>query len=202
MKQMDLRQIKSQVKLQQAYLSLIERGYEQLSIQQICKEAAVTRPTFYKQYEDIQHLRLDLHRSLMTDLKLALTITNPKPLNHTNIFEMSTNVIRFFEHIYENSMAYETLLIRQPDALFINEVKLIIQSFIKEGTYHSQIQNKLKNVNFDFILSFYCGAYIESVIWWIKNEFSLTAEEMASTVVETAFSGSFKVPVNFDVPDE
>lgn len=198
MKNKDLRQIKSQLKLKNAYLSLLAQGYEQLSIQQICKEAAVTRPTFYKQFQDIQQLRLVLNQSLITDLKSALTIRNPKPLADTERHEMSDNVIRLFEHIEENSIAYETLLIVQPDALFINDVKHVIKEFIQEGTYHSQEQSKLIDVNFDFILSFYSGAYIESIIWWIQNSFQPSAKETATIVVETAFYGSFKDPVYFN----
>lgn len=198
MKDTDFRQIKSQLKLQKAYLSLTQQGFEQLSIQQICKEAKVTRPTFYKQYEDIQQLRLDLHHTLIEKLQLSLKITDPKPLDQTTANEMTANVIQFFEHIQSNSTAYRTLLIERPDALFSNEVKKVIQLFIEEGTSHSQLQTKLKDINFDFLLSFYAGAYIESTIWWITNDYPITAQEMAKLVVETAFSGSFKVPIIFD----
>ena len=50
MQQKDLRQLKTQAKLHTAYISLQKQGYEKLTIHQLCKEASITRATFYNQF--------------------------------------------------------------------------------------------------------------------------------------------------------
>ena len=77
---LDPRQAKSKGKLHEAYLSLIIEGHDQLSIQQVCSKATVTRPTFYKLYKDINELRKAMIEELLSELKQALTINNPKSL--------------------------------------------------------------------------------------------------------------------------
>ena len=108
---LDPRQVKSKEKLHEAYLSLLIEGHDQLTIQQVCQKAAVTRPTFYKLYKDIQELRKDIINQLLTELKEALTIQNTMPLSEIPKEDMPENLILFFEHVQKNHIAYETLLI-------------------------------------------------------------------------------------------
>ena len=138
MMKIDPRQVKSKEKLHEAYLSLRIEGHDKLSIQLVCQKAEVTRPTFYKLYKDINELRKDLIDKLLIELKVALTIQNPKPLNDISKEEMPENLILLFEHIQKNHIAYETLLIYQPDALFINGIQDIVKEYVRDGIYFSQ----------------------------------------------------------------
>ncbi len=104
---LDPRQVRSKEKLQEAYLALLIEGYDQLSIQQLCKKAEITRPTFYKSYKDIQDLREDLIAKLLNELEHALTIQNTKPLEQMPVEERYINLTLLFEHIQKNQKAYE-----------------------------------------------------------------------------------------------
>src|SRR5690625_6127761 len=48
--------------------------------------------------------------------------------------------------LYQHRYAYEILLVDQPDALFINDVKSIIRQFITEGILYSKAQERLTRV--------------------------------------------------------
>jgi AcrR family transcriptional regulator len=195
MQQKDLRQLKTQAKLHKAYISLQKQGYEKLTIQQLCKEASITRATFYNQFQDVYELRLDLHDSLILELKKALTIINPKPLRELKKDELDDQVVNLFHHIEQNRHAYELLLVLKPDALFMNQVKEIVKQFIIEGTNYSEAQEQLIEGNFDFIVSFYTGAYFESILWWIGNNYEPNAKEMSHTLIQTGLNGSIRKPI-------
>lgn len=187
----DPRQLKSKEKLHEAYLSLLIEGHDKLSIQLVCQKAEVTRPTFYKLYKDINELRRDLIDMLLMELKEALTIQNPKPLNVISKDEMPENLILLFQHIQKNNIAYETLLIYQPDALFINGIQDIIKEYVKDGIYFSQTRPYLINVDEQLIIAYVAGAYLESVRWWIKTNYETSAIDMAKTLIELSLNGPY-----------
>ena len=188
---LDPRQIKSKEKLHEAYLSLLIEGQDQLSIQQLCNKAAVTRPTFYKLYKDIQELRKDLIEKLLAELKEALTIHNPKPLNVMPKEEQSENLTLFFEHVQKNHIAYETLLIYQPDALFIHGIQEILKSYIQDGISLSETRSYLIDVNEQLIIAYVAGAYLESVRWWITTNYEVSPIDMATTLIELSLNGPY-----------
>ncbi|MGE7602537.1 TetR/AcrR family transcriptional regulator [Peribacillus sp. NPDC097675] len=188
---LDPRQVRSKEKLHEAYLSLIIEGHDQLSIQQVCQKAEVTRPTFYKLYKDIYELRKDLIEKLLMELKEALTIQNPKPLNVIAKDDMPENLILLFEHIQKNHIAYETLLIYQPDALFINGIQDMLKEYVRDGIYFSQTRPYLINVNEELIVAYVAGAYLESVRWWIKTNYESSAIDMAKTLIELSLNGPY-----------
>ena len=188
---LDPRQVRSKEKLHEAYLSLIIEGHDKLSIQQVCQKAEITRPTFYKLYKDINELRKDLIEKLLIELKEALTIQNPKPLNVMAKDDMPENLILLFGHIRKNHIAYETLLIYQPDALFINGIQDMLKEYVRDGIYFSQTRPYLINVNEELIIAYVAGAYLESVRWWIKTNYEASAIHMAKTLIELSLNGPY-----------
>lgn len=188
---LDPRQIKSKEKLHDAYLSLLIEGHEQLTIQLVCNKAGVTRPTFYKMYKDIPELRIDLLQSILEKLKAALVIENPKRIDIIAKEDMPKSLILLFEHVQSNHIAYETLLMYQPDALFINGIQDILKEFVKNGIYVSEAHNYLINVNEELIISYVVGGYLESIRWWIKENYSISPTKMATTLIELSVNGPY-----------
>ena len=188
---LDLRQVKSKEKLHKAYLSLLTEGYEQLFIQQVCTKAVVTRPTFYKLYKDISELRKDLIEKLLLELKESLTIRNPRPLHETPKDEMLENLISLFEHIRKNHIAYETLLINQPDALFTNGIQDLLKEYVERGIDFAQTRPYLINVEEQLIIAYVAGAYLASIRWWITTNYETSPSYMSKTLIELSLNGPY-----------
>lgn len=188
---LDPRQVRSKGKLHEAYLSLIIEGHDQLSIQQVCAKATVTRPTFYKLYKDINELRKDIIDQLLLELKEALTIQNPKPLRDMPEEERSENLILFFEHVQKHHIAYETLLIYQTDALFSNGIQDILKGYVKDGIYLSETRPYLIDVNEQLIIAYVAGAYLESMRWWITTNYEVSPVDMAKTLIKLSLNGPY-----------
>jgi len=188
---LDPRQVKSKEKLHEAYLSLLIEGHDQLTIQQVCQKAAVTRPTFYKLYKDIQELRKDIINQLLTELKEALTIQNTMPLSEIPKEDMPENLILFFEHVQKNHIAYETLLIYQTDALLTNGIQEILKGYVKDGIYISETRPYLIDVNEQLIIAYVAGAYLESMRWWITTNYAISPIDMAKTLIELSINGPY-----------
>ncbi|KAE9630665.1 hypothetical protein GND95_12155 [Defluviitalea raffinosedens] len=181
----DSRQVKSKEKLHNAYLSLLTQGKKQLSIQQICSNANITRPTFYKLYKDVNALRLDLIQELLLELKQvsAFDFHEPKSIELMTREEKSKKLIEMLEYVKKNRIAYETLLINQPDADLISGMQDIIRIFAKESIYLTPSEQYLHHLNKDLIISYVSGAFVESIRWWVKSNFELSPQALAQMMI-------------------
>jgi AcrR family transcriptional regulator len=190
MSQLDPRQERSIKKFQESYLSLLESGHTHITIQQLCQDANVSRPTFYNNFTDILDLRKHLHEEILRDLNETLTITNPKPIDAFKENELPENMLNLFRHIAENKQAYEVLLMHRPDPLFIRKVKNILRDFIVDGMkYASSREKEWKDI--PFVVSFTTGAYYESIIWWLENNYSHSPEAMTRMLLRVSLHGPF-----------
>ncbi|EZH67503.1 hypothetical protein DH09_06120 [Bacillaceae bacterium JMAK1] len=197
MKRIDPRQHRSIEKLHKAYLTLVREESPPLTIQMLCKEANVTRPTFYKQFKDIAELQHHVHDTLLLKLKQSLTIKNPKPLSELRQEERSTYLETFFEHIFDNHDTYETLLIDHADATFLNGVKSVIHDYIDEGISYTNYSDRLRGDR-SLLVSYVTGAYLESILWWIQHRYNYTPQQMAKQLIDLSIFG----PYNLDESNE
>jgi len=100
---MDARRRKSRERLKSALASLLEhKSLEKISIEEITREAGVTRPTFYSNYKDRQEIVSEYVEELM--LKLAVRfeeLESDRSLESREIFE---KVISYYiELVKENN---------------------------------------------------------------------------------------------------
>lgn len=188
MGKIDRRQVQSQKKLHNAYLTLIKEKNHQFTIQELCDLADVTRPTFYRLFKDFQELRLDIHNNALQELKDALTIVGPKPLNEASYEERTRNLKLFFEHVLSNKMIYEIFFFNEPDALFINQVKELIYIYVNEGFELSLAKDQIINVKEPLIIAFLAGAHIESILFWIKEQYETPLEEMVKYLIDLSIN--------------
>ncbi|WP_050616541.1 TetR/AcrR family transcriptional regulator [Bacillus testis] len=191
MTRIDPRKQKSREKLHEAYLILKVKGLDHFTIQHLCDEAHVTRPTFYKLYKDIQQLRLEVHETVLKDLKAALVIGNPKPLTELSSEELLRLLTTFFEHIKEKHYAYEAFFVSQPDALFIYGVKEIVGQYVLEGVHYIKNQNRTFRVDTRFFKAYLTGAYLEMILFWINDNYEKSPREMAKDLFEISFYGPY-----------
>jgi AcrR family transcriptional regulator len=192
----DPRQVHSMKKIQRAYLSLMLKENEKsITIQRICQEAHVTRPTFYKLYKDILELRVDLHNAILNDLRQSLTITHPKRIDELRSEDLPENMVALFEHIIQNQLAYEVMLVYKPDDLFIQEVKNIIRHYVEDGIRVSQTSEEGLRMELSFVIAYTTGAFLESIVWWVRSNYKYSAVTMASKLLEISFHGPYKNPI-------
>jgi AcrR family transcriptional regulator len=192
MPQLDPRQARSIKKLQESYLALLRSGQTQITIQQLCKEAAISRPTFYNNYTDIKDLRIHLHDEILDDLNETLIIKDPKPIDAFKENELPENMLNLFRHILKNKQAYEVLLMFQPDPLFIQDVKHILRKFIVDGMKYASSKEQEWKTEIPFVVSYTTGAYYESILWWLENHYSHSPEEMTRMLLKISLHGPFE----------
>ncbi len=162
----DKRIQKTRKLLSESLISLIlEKGYDQISIQDILKKANVGRSTFYFHYENKDQLFFD-------------GLTNLKVQIFENSADGKTLSLRpLFEHISENARLGQALLGSKAGDLFFERLKHQIAELL-EKNFRPRLSHKMAKKNFSFQCLAAASAVLSLVRSWLDDELSLTTEHM------------------------
>lgn len=188
---LDPRQQRSKNKLHEAYLTRITAGNSVLSIKEICDEAGVTRPTFYKLYQDVNSLRTAMHKEMLDELNQKLVIKEQMRVEDVGVENLPINMVNLFQHILDNAIFYRAFLLSSPDADFISELKSILKNYIEDGLRIANSGEDKLSIPSEFVINYAVGAYFESILWWIQNDYKFSAEEMTMLLLRISLKGPF-----------
>lgn len=188
---LDPRQVKSKKKIHEALLKILAKSKETISVKEVCEEAGVTRPTFYKHYNDIPSLMNCMSEVVLQDLRDSLIIRKKILIEDVKFNELPTNMIALFNHIQKHHVFYEIFLILKHDPHFVNEVKIILEEFISIGLHYSTPNEEKLILPISLLISYVTGAYLESIIWWIKNNYTYSPEQMTLMLLRISIKGPY-----------
>jgi AcrR family transcriptional regulator len=197
-KKTDRRIQRTRAALRQALKELIsEKGYDRLTIEEITQRADLSRATFYVHYKGKDDLLLDEINGLVA-LRVEELAQVPAAAWRLQGGTMETGrlpvqpLLLVFQHIHENAEMYQLVLHgesasrlkEQVGAIIARSVNALIRQHLETDGQLLQPQAPV-----DFLASYFAGALLGSVGWWLDNGLSLTPEEMTRSFQRLFFPG-------------
>ncbi|WP_217563019.1 TetR/AcrR family transcriptional regulator [Paenibacillus sp. GbtcB18] len=179
-KKTDLRILRTKHSIRKAFYELIqEKGYEAITIQDIADQAMINRNTFYLHYQNKPDLLDTCMNELLSELKDAVVLC-PISMNPFSISLLETVMQTALEHISLNMTFYHSMLIEE-NRIHQFQVKMenIIKDKLNEG-WNPDLVNAPLAVSKELLLEYLGSAFMGIVIWWIKYEKPLPADEVSS----------------------
>ena len=188
--------------LRTALLELIKKkDYNSISIEEITQRANVGRATFYLHYKDKEDLLLE-HFSEMANEKVQMISQVPladwlpdssKDQKKSKKGKYHLPLLMVFQHIYDNSDFYRLLLKNQNSSRIVERIrKISTESIVKfvETKKQTDPIPVFFEVPIEFFASFFSGAFISSVGWWVEEDMRHSPEEMTRMFRELFFLGA------------
>lgn len=175
----------------EAILHLLQKGSSNITIKDICEEAKVTRPTFYRYFKDKEDSINSMSDTILKDLEESLVIKRKTPLKEMKYNELPINLVNLFKHIENNKIFYKTFLLIVKNQYFNTRLLSILEGYIKRGIDYSAPKDDILVPN-ELLVSYSIGAYFNSIVWWIKNDYPYTPEEMTATLLRLSVKGPYK----------
>ncbi len=188
---LDLRVIRTRKFLFDSLLFLIkEKGFENISVNEICERAFVHRTTFYKHYEDKYDLLYQGTRVMFDEL--ASTVEFPD-ITHESVVNgiVPTHLITFFNHAAEHKEFYLIMLTIHHNKTFN---KMLNTYLVERALYRLQggpLNNRNPQIPYFIMAQFSVGAVKDTLTWWLENNMPYTPEEMANYVASLLGYGIF-----------
>ena len=162
--------------LRDALIALIlEKGYDSVTVQDITDRANLGRATFYLHFKNGKdQLLMSSLREMFDDLKSRIT----PPSTDIPVADMAMRIIPF-QHAFENRDLYRvTLLSQQGTAAIVNGIRDYLAGSMRERI-DVFVTDRPPLVPLDILANYLAGAMISLISWWLRQDTTYTAEQMA-----------------------
>jgi AcrR family transcriptional regulator len=167
-KAIDRRIPRTRAMLQHALNSLIlKKGYEAITIKDICDAANVGRSTFYAHYAS----KDDLKRSGLEHLRRLLVDRQKEALPTTgDIRDQSFGFsLPMFEHARDHRDHYRALVGGRGGTVSLSTIRQILSDLVRDelaATVHKKPEDVIPR---ELVVQFVVGAYMAVLTWWLDG---------------------------------
>lgn len=178
----DRRIRRSQQLLREALLELIlEKPYQDITVQEIIDRANVGRSTFYAHFLD----KDDLLRSGFENLKeIFEKFELQPPGQHQSELE---TVMFLFHHVESFQPVYKALMSKRGAEWITREVQTLVTGMLRRHLEAQlKIQKKARDIPLEVMVQYRASALMGLIKWWLDNDMPYSAGQMRQWFHELA----------------
>lgn len=187
-KKTDLRIVRSRHSIKKAFIELLnEKGYEGITIQDIADKAMINRNTFYLHYQNKPDLLNASMDELLEELQgtLNLCSSSRASISGAMLEQLMQTIL---EKIRDNKPFYQALLLEENRIYgFQSKMEEIIKNTVESGLDETSL-----SISKDLLLQYIASTFMGIVVWWVKNEFAYTPEELSAQFGKILVHGHFE----------
>jgi AcrR family transcriptional regulator len=164
----DRRVARTRTMLQKAHISLIlEKGYEAITVDDICAAANVGRSTFYAHYTS----KDDLRRSGLEHLRKLLVNRQKDALAKPgDIRDRSLGFsLTMFEHAHDHIDLYRALVGGRGGAIALGTIRQILSDLVRNELAATVNKKSADVVPRELIVQYVVGAFMAVMTWWLDG---------------------------------
>lgn len=181
------RKIRTRKQLEQATKDLvIEKGFDDVTIQDIVDRADLGRGTFYLHFQDKEEAVWSLiQRGMQEEDALAQLIAEQPPQD----ISLQRAFANIFRHADQHRDLYRVMLGSKGSSTLTNRVQdWLADDFLKEIELFS-LPPTHKPVPLNIVVQIITGALTRVIIWWLNTENDYSPEQMASLFYQALQNG-------------
>ncbi|KQS45434.1 TetR/AcrR family transcriptional regulator [Exiguobacterium sp. Leaf196] len=189
MKKQDLRVIRTDRRIRETFLQLIDEvGFDAVTIKLLTDRAEVNRGTFYHHYADKYELLERMTNEIFE--KIEATFEREIPFVLINKTEDSPyrRIIPFLIFLYENRTLMRILLSPTSDGMFRKRVRDYMQQILFSGL-HEQGERLVPE---DYLIAYLSAAHLGVIESWLSHPNETTPEEIARIIFTISMEGPFR----------
>ena len=165
---MDRRIIRTRGVLQHALTSLIlKKGYEAITIQDICDEANVGRSTFYAHYtskDDLKRNGFEHLRKELVDRQREAQAASGEIKDRSLSFSLT-----MFEHARDHIDLYRALVGGRGGAVSLGQIRQILSDLVRNELAATDGRNAADDVPRELVVQYVVGAFMAVMTWWLDG---------------------------------
>lgn len=174
-KQMDRRSKRTRLAISTALVELIlEKGYDDVTINDIVARADYNRGTFYKHYSGKDELLQEMNDEFLEGLGQAL-LEPYANYSEIEVQEVVPSTPRIFEHIFNNRQIFKALTIVNNNML--GQLYELFRSFLREHIY-LEVEESPYTIDYEIMLSYEMSATVGVIMYWAETGFKYSPDYM------------------------
>lgn len=162
--------------LQESLITLVlERGYDNITVQDITDHANLGRATFYLHYKDKEELLVGTLEHIYEDLIKNLA---PASVQSLSSDQVPSPALIAFRHADQHRDLYRIMLRGHGASAIMVEIRGYIANVIRERLVQ-MFRPAVPPVPFEVIAQHMTGSLLALIGWWLDAPSNYTAEDMA-----------------------
>jgi AcrR family transcriptional regulator len=184
----DRRVARTRTTLHHALISLVlKKGYDSITIEEICEAANVGRSTFYAHFTS----KDDLHQRGVEHLRQVLTDRRKDDPDRPGAGRGPTLAFSrtFFEHAQERKDLFRALAGSRGGAVALATIRQIISEAVREELAAVAVRSASETVPRELVVQYTAGAFMAVLTWWLEKGAKLPAERIDAAFRRLALEG-------------
>lgn len=191
MPRVDRRITKSKRALRSALIDLMEeRGFDAVSVNDLCARADLNRGTFYNHFHDKEDLLSTLEDEVMADLDCFQVqmqdLTVRELLGYRTRKKPLPLLVNLFDYLREQGDFLHAVLGPGGDASFGPRLRDAVCTNLVQSVLHERYRND-PTPFVGYYVAFYASAYLGVIQRWIETDMRESSEEMALVAIRLFF---------------
>lgn len=193
-KKIDLRVKRTHKMIIEAFIRLVEeKGYDNVTVQDIADEAMINRATFYAHFKDKQDLYEQIFEMAINAFTSVLDLEQLVHGNRIKVKQIIAALTNIYKNIQERKAFFLTIMDGSSNELLRKKLEELLYN------KYANIFNRLKitenelEVPIDFIIEYMTSIFIGTLHWWITSDTNMSAEQLAALVVKLVGNGHLTV---------
>lgn len=154
---------------------IVEKGYEDVTVQDIVDRANVGRSTFYTHFLDKRELLLSGVEELREFLTQQRAMLDESAAASTRLLQYS---LPLFQHIQRNFRICRVLLGSQSGAIGEPHMRRILTDLVRQEIAASVPPNVTPAVPLDVVVHYTVSAFVGLLTWWTDQQLPCSPEEI------------------------
>lgn len=165
----DRRVARTYTALREALIELIlERGWDEIGVQDICDRANVGRSTFYMHFSCKDKLLNSAFGDLRKELRAQEKLSDEQ---HAPVFGIAHGLVG---HVHENKRLFRAVIGKRSSLVVQRRFRQLVIDLVEEGFAASDIPAARHAAAAHYI----AGALFELLTWWVDSRSPLTPDEL------------------------
>lgn len=187
----DRRITRSKRALRLALISLIEeKGFDAITVNDLCSAADLNRGTFYNHFHDKDHLLATFEDEVMADLlriQSQMDSLSVKDVLATCVMKRPLPfLVELFDYLRKQGSFLHAVLGPGGDAAFGQRLRDSVCTHLIQSVLHEKYRESPDSF-VEYYLAFYASAYLGVINHWIETGMKETSEEMALIAMRLLF---------------
>ena len=174
--------------LQHALTSLIlKKGYETITIQEICDEANVGRSTFYAHYtskDDLKRSGFEHLRKELADRQRDARATPGDIRDRSLGFSLT-----MFEHASDHIDLYRALIGGRGGTVSLGQIRKMLSELVRSDLAPTDGKNAADTVPRELVVQYVVGAFMAVMTWWLDGGAKLPPKRIDAMFRRLAMEG-------------
>ena len=179
----DRRITRSKKALRGALITLMEeKGFDSITVNDLCSAADLNRGTFYNHFRDKEHLLESFEDEVMRDLVAIQAQMESIDIKEVVAARFTKRPLPFLVDLFDYLSKQGAFL----HAVFGPRLRDSVCAHLIQSVLHEQYRND-PTAFVDYYLAFYASAYLGVITHWIETGMKESSEEMALIAMRLLF---------------